>query len=126
LTPIDAPTDCYVTRDIYKSGDRYLKSLCIENFARTYFDARLSCLERGMQLYRADSPEAISVVLDAVDINWTSNGWSAMLHISANASGPLFVSNVNPSGMSEITIGNRTAYKRSVCEYVDVVQVSLN
>jgi hypothetical protein len=43
-----------------------------------------------------------------------------MLHISANASGPLFVSNVNPSGMCEITIGNRTAYKRSVCEYIDV------
>jgi Papain family cysteine protease len=119
LKPIYTPTDCDFMKNVYSSAGVYLKSLCIDGYARTYEDSRVNCLTRGMRLYKAISPEAISVVLDVADINWTSNSWYVSLHIYENATGPLFVSNVNPSGMSEITIGNRTAYKRSVCEYIE-------
>lgn len=72
-----------------------------------------------MQLFRADSAEADAIVLEVADIKWTIQNMYATLHISANASGPLFVSNKNPSGVSEITVGNSSAYKLSVCEYID-------
>jgi hypothetical protein len=119
LMPIKKPTDCDMMDSVYNSAGLYLKSLCIDIYARNYDDSKLNCLARGMQLYRTDSAEAIKVVLNVADENWTFQYWYVSLHIAANATGSLFVSNVNPSGTSEITIGSRTAYKQSVCEYVD-------
>jgi hypothetical protein len=104
--------------NVYSSAGVYLKSICIDIYSRTYDYSRLNCLTKGMQLYRADSPEAIKVVLDVAYRNWTLKYWYVMLHIYENAIGPLFVSNVNPSGMCEITTGNKTASKQSVCEYI--------
>jgi hypothetical protein len=72
-----------------------------------------------MRIYRADSPEAIANVFDIAYKNWTLQKMYVRLHISANASGPLFVSNMNPSWKSEITLGNSSAYRRSVCEYIE-------
>jgi hypothetical protein len=119
LKPIATPTDCDVMENVFSSKNVYIKSFCIENFARNYETSRINCFRRGMQLFRADSPEAIAVVLDAANKRWTSKYWYVILHIYENATGPLFVSNVNPSGMCEITTGNKTAVKRCACEYID-------
>jgi hypothetical protein len=116
--PINTPTDCNIMEDIYSLAGVYLKSLCIDTFKRNYEDSLNDCLINQMRLYRADSPEAISFVLEAADNKWTFE--SVLLHIYENATGPLFLSNDNPSGMSEIIIGNSSAYKQSICEYIDV------
>jgi hypothetical protein len=119
FVPINAPTDCKIMESVYSSAGVYIKSLCIDIYARTYEDSRVNCVTRGMRLYRIDSVEAIAVVLNAADINWTFNYWYVSLHIYENATGPLYVSNENPSGKCEITAGNRTAYRQSVCEYIE-------
>lgn len=105
--------------NVYNSVGIYHKSLCIDIYARTYENARLKCLQQGMRLYKADSPEATTVVLDVADMNWTKNSMSIKLHIAANSNGPLIVSNVNTSGLSEITVGDFSDLQLSVCEYID-------
>jgi hypothetical protein len=122
LTPIKPPTDCNIMQDVYNSAGLYLKSICIDIYERNYDESRLNCLKRGMQIYKTDSLEAKAVVLDVADINWSFKCWSVSLHISANATGPLFVSNLNPSasGFSQITNGNRTACTQSVCEFINI------
>jgi hypothetical protein len=118
--PINAPIDCKIMDNVYNSAGIYDKSLCIDGYARTYENARLKCLSRGMRLYRADSTEAKTAVLDTADMNWTKNSFSIRLHIAANSTGPLIVSNVNTSGLSEITTNSDfTDLKLSVCEYID-------
>jgi hypothetical protein len=120
LKPIPQPTEnSFATENVYSSVGAYIKSLTIDNFARTYYESRFNCLKKGMQLFRADSAEADTIVLEVADMKWTVQSLYAMLHISANASGPLFVSNNNPSGVCEISLGNSSAYKLSVCEFVD-------
>jgi hypothetical protein len=120
LKPINTPTDCDVIENIYNSSDIYLKSVCIDFYTRNYEGSRVNCLTRGMQLYKADSPEASTAVRDIANLHWTLLRWSVIFHIHENATGPLFVSNVNPLGWCEITTGNKTAHKLSICEYKDV------
>jgi hypothetical protein len=117
LIPIDTPRDCEIMEHVYNKT-AYVKSLCIDGYARTYEDSRVNCVTRGMRLYRIDSPEAIAVVLNVADINWTVNYWYVSLHIYENRTGPLYVSNDNPSGVCGITAGNGTANRQSVCEYI--------
>jgi hypothetical protein len=117
--PINPPKDYFALENVYNSVGAYVKSLTIDNYARTYYESRFNCLKKGMQIFRADSAEADAIVLEVADIKWTLQSLYAMLHISANASGPLFVSNNNPSGVSEIALGNSSAYKMSVCEFID-------
>jgi Papain family cysteine protease len=120
LKLINTPTDCNVMENIFNLSGVYLKSVCIDQYTRNYEDSRVNCLTRGMQLYKADSPESVTAVLDITNLHWTLRNWYVMLHIAANATGPLFVSNKNLSGKCEITTGNRTAPKMSICEYIDV------
>jgi hypothetical protein len=101
---------------VYSSSGLYVKSLCIDELVRSYKGSRLNCLKQGMQLYRADSPEAIAVIFNIVYEQWTVQNWYVRLHIAANASGPLFIGNMNPTWTTEITTGNSTA--QSVCEFV--------
>lgn len=119
LIPITTPTSCYIIQHVLDSAGVYLKSLCVDNYGRTYSESRLNCLKQGMRIYRADSKEATAAVLDVAYKNWTLQKISVRLHISANASGPLFVSNINPSWKSELIRGNSSAFRRSVCEYID-------
>jgi hypothetical protein len=107
-------------QDVFSSRGFYIKSLCIDVYGRNYDESRLNCLKRDMQIYKTDSTEAKAVLLDVADINWTFKSWSVRLHVSANGIAPLLVSNNNPTGFSQITNGNKTAYTQSVCEFINI------
>lgn len=99
LTPVYKPTDCVVKKDVYSNSGAYIKSLCIDMYARDYERARVDCLRKGLQLYRLDSPEAVAGVMDAGVQAVAYNGYFSDLYINGNnASGCMNINNKNPSG----------------------------
>jgi hypothetical protein len=119
IKPINTPTDCTVMEHVYSTAGVYLKSFCVDLYWRSYEESRINCLKRGMQLYKLDSEEAISTVLDAANKNWYEKGLLHDLHVAADATGYLFISDKEPWGPFKVAPGNSSAGKQSVCEYID-------
>lgn len=85
LKPIYTPVECSVVEHVYSSSGVYIKSLCIDIYSRTYEDSRASCLQKGMQLYQLDSPEASFTVLDVGLKQWTNNFYYNELYVNGNS-----------------------------------------
>jgi hypothetical protein len=74
LRPIFTPVCSQLSGHVYSSNGVYIKSICVDDFWRTYEDSRVNCLSRGMQLFKLDSAAATETVLRLATEKWT-NGW---------------------------------------------------
>jgi Papain family cysteine protease len=65
LRPIKAPKDCAYTGEVQKEGV-YLKSYCISEFIYSYDEGLEVFLMLGSRIYRFDTPEAKTTLLNDV------------------------------------------------------------
>jgi Papain family cysteine protease len=64
LNPIEKPSLCKETQDIFGSGKKYQKSFCLIDKEQSYKDSQKFCLKNGMRLLRLDSNEARETLLN--------------------------------------------------------------
>jgi hypothetical protein len=123
IKPINAPTDCMIMDDVYSSAGVYLKSICIDQYGRNYDKSNMNCVLRGMQLYKLDSEDARSKLIDLGNKTWYSRLIGQELHIAADATGFLALSDRQPWGPYKIVKGNSTINLLSVCEYINFAKL---
>jgi hypothetical protein len=119
IKPINRPTDCQIVDDVYSSAGVYLKSLCIDKYTRNYEESDMNCVMRGMQFYKLDSEEARSKIIDVANKTWYSRLIGQELHVAADATGFLALSDRQPWGPYKIVKGNSSKGLQSVCEFID-------
>jgi Papain family cysteine protease len=119
IKPINTPTDCKYIDDVYSLSGVYLKSLCIDKYSRNYESSDMNCVLRGMQFYKLDTVEAKTKILDIATKTWYEKWLVQELHIAADATGNLLVSDKQPWGPYKIIKGNSSQNLLSVCEYID-------
>jgi C1A family cysteine protease len=70
LNPIEKPSLCKETHDIFDATKNYVKSLCFIEDEKAYEESQLFCLKNGMRLFRTDSKEARESLLTYANKEW--------------------------------------------------------
>lgn len=109
------PPFCEATGDVMVAG-AYVKSFCLDAYIATYADAKSNCEANGMRLFKPDSADASSAVM-----NYATSKLAAFKDFS------MFLEGQTPAGCATISnadgtfkqgVKDCTAVIQSVCEYI--------
>lgn len=120
LKPITTPTICTKGKgDVFKDGV-YVKSFCIENLWRNYEDSRVNCLINDMELYKLDTPEATSALLNYANKQFTAFSNASYFVDGKDQFGCKNINNIKNDEMFEAGTEACDGLTRSVCQYINI------
>lgn len=117
LKPMTAPSFCSHKKDVYSESNVYLKSFCIDKYARSFEDSRIECLKKGMQLFKLDSMEAQNALKTYVDKYREDTNYFVRWYVDGGLMAKCSIVINQESFKVEISDCKRTLL--SVCEFIN-------